>query len=155
MQVPAAWASRPEWPSSSIGACMRLKSWRGQSTGASCSCQRDHSGVLASRTSEQAPCKRMHHAWAARRRPGLGWSLSGWPFGGEGSLSNLCLSTLSEPSFPVYSASGAKLLQLWSVLLAAISTSRAGQSNALAPLSARLEDCDCYQDWRCWLALAG
>lgn len=45
---------------------------------------------------------------------------------GEGSLSTLCLSTLSKPTFPVDSASGAKLLQLWSVLLAAISTSRAG-----------------------------
>lgn len=82
MQVPAAWAAGQNGMSS-IGGCMRLKSWRGQSTGASCSCQRAHSDAPASRTGEQAPCKRMHHAWAARRRPGLGWSLRGLAFGGK------------------------------------------------------------------------
>ena len=118
-----------------------------QSTGATCSCQRVHSGALASRTSDLTPCKRMHHAWVARRRPGLGWSLSGGSFGGEGSLSTLCLSTLSEPTFPVDSASGAKLLQIWSATLAAISTSTAVQSCAPARLSAWLDDYAFLQAW--------
>lgn len=102
-----------------------------RSTGASCSCCHAHSVPCAS-----GPTRA--HAFACTMRAARGGALdrplSGMVFGGVPS--GFCLPSLTDQPCPVDSADGAGQLQLWSALLAAISTSSAGWSGSLARQSA-------------------